>query len=129
MGQSEVSVDIDHSADAVWNVVRDFGGIAQWMPGIDSCTLSGDKRTLATRGIEIVERNLGVDDEARTASYGIVGGGLSVDHHEATVTVSERSPDTCRVVWSFSVEPETLMPVLSQSYGGALQALARYLDT
>jgi carbon monoxide dehydrogenase subunit G len=124
MGQGEAQIDIDRPADEVWAVVSDFGGIGDWMPGIDRCTVSGQDRTISLLGMEIVERNYGVDATTRTASYGIVGGGLSVDHHRATITVHERDGG-CRVRWSFEVEPDTLVPVMAQTYQGALEALAK----
>jgi carbon monoxide dehydrogenase subunit G len=128
VGQGEVQIEIDRPAADVWEVVSDFGGIGSWMPGIDRCTVSGQDRTLSLLGMEIVERNYGVDDAARTASYGIVGGGLAVDHHRATISVTDRDGG-CRVRWSFEVEPETLVPVMAQTYQGALEALAARLST
>ncbi len=124
MGRAEVEIDIDRPAAAVWDVVRDFGGLARWMPGIDSCTVDGDTRTLAVLGTEIIERHLGTDDERRETRYSIVGGGVPVTHHQATITVAERGSDACHVTWAFEVEPETLVPVLTQSYTAALKALA-----
>ncbi len=124
MGRSEVEIDVDRPADAVWQVLRDFGGLARWMPGIDACTVDGDTRTLSVLGTEIVERHLGTDDVQRRTRYSIVGGGVPVTRHEATVSVEERGPDACHVTWAFEVEPDTLVPVLAQSYQAALQALA-----
>ncbi len=124
MGRAEVEVDIDRPADSVWQVVRDFGGLARWMPGIDSCTVDGDTRTLSVMGTEVVERHLGTDDTERRTRYSIVGGGIPVTRHEATVSVADRGPDACHVSWAFEVEPEPLVPLLTQSYQAALQALA-----
>lgn len=127
MGQGEAQIDIDRPAEAVWQIVRDFGGIGTWMPGIESCTVDGEDRTLSLMGMEIVERNYGVDDAARTASYGIVGGALAVDHHRATIAVVDTGSGSARVTWSFEVEPDTMVPVMAQTYQGALDALAKHL--
>ena len=45
MAKGTVETSIDRSADDVWKVVRDFGGLADYMPGIDKCTVDGDVRT------------------------------------------------------------------------------------
>jgi len=50
MGSATNEIDIDRPADDVWKVVRDFGGLAAWMPGIDSCRVEGDDRILEMMG-------------------------------------------------------------------------------
>jgi carbon monoxide dehydrogenase subunit G len=126
MAQGEAQIDIDRPAEAVWQIVRDFGGVGTWMPGIDRCTVEGDDRTLSLLGMEIVERNYGVDDTARTARYGIVGGALPVEHHRATITVTETASGA-HVTWAFEVAPDNLGPVMSQTYQSALDALAVHM--
>jgi carbon monoxide dehydrogenase subunit G len=37
MGSVTNEIDIDRPADEVWKLVRDFGGIDDWIPGIDAC--------------------------------------------------------------------------------------------
>src|SRR5438105_1523960 len=39
MGKGQHELAINRSADDVWKVVSDFGGLAAWMPGIESCEL------------------------------------------------------------------------------------------
>lgn len=126
MGQAEASIDIARGADEVWAVVGDFGGLG-WMPGVDSCTVSGDDRTLSMLGMEIVERQLARDDAARSISYGIVSGSLPVDHHVATITVSP-SGDGSHVTWAVDVAPDSLTDIMQQTYAGALEALKKRLE-
>jgi len=42
MASAISEIDIARSADDVWNVTGDFGGLAGWMPGIESCKVDGD---------------------------------------------------------------------------------------
>ena len=55
MANGKAEISIDRSPDDVWKLVRDFGGLADWMPGIESCTVDGDVRTIGMMGIEIKE--------------------------------------------------------------------------
>lgn len=126
MGQAQASIDIDRDADAVWAVAGDFGGLA-WMPGVESCTVDGDDRTLSMLGMEIVERQLGRDDAARRLSYGIVGGSLPVDRHVATITVTPAGAGA-HVTWDVEVLPDTLTDIMVQTYQGALGALKERLE-
>lgn len=126
MGQAQASIDIERDPDAVWAVVGDFGGLG-WMPGIDSCTVAGEDRTLAMMGMEIVERLLGRDEAARSITYGIVGGSLPVDKHVATITVNPAGAGS-HVTWDVEVAPDTLTDIMQQTYQGALGALKERLE-
>ena len=63
MAQGEAVIDIDRSPDDVWALLRGFGTINEWMPGIDSCTVEGDVRTIGTMGIEIKEQLRELDEK------------------------------------------------------------------
>ena len=56
MADGKAEVKIAKSPDEVWDLVGNFGGLADWMPGVDSCELDGDVRKLQTMGLEIHEQ-------------------------------------------------------------------------
>jgi carbon monoxide dehydrogenase subunit G len=120
-------IDIARSADEVWKVVGDFGGIAGWMPGIESCTVDGDVRTISMSGLEIGERLAQRDDGGRVLVYGIASGPAPVDHHEATITVTPAGSGS-HVTWAVDVEPETMLPLFEQIYGQSLEALKQHVE-
>jgi carbon monoxide dehydrogenase subunit G len=126
MGQRTADIDIDKTPDEVWAVVSNFGGLADWMPGIDACTVEGDDRTISMLGIELVEHLFECDDSARSLTYGIVSGGLTVDKHRATVTVTPAGSGS-HVTWSVEVEPDSLGDIMGQTYEGSLQGLKEHL--
>jgi len=41
MGRIHTSVVIDAPIERAWSVVRDFGGIADWIPGVLKCRIEG----------------------------------------------------------------------------------------
>lgn len=127
MGQAKAEIDVDSSPDQVWAVVGDFGGIGKWMPGIESCTVEGEDRTLSMLGMSIVERLYDRDDDARSITYGIVGGDLSVAEHRATIAVEPSPGGGSHVTWAVTVEPDTLTDVMQQTYQGSLEALEGHL--
>ncbi|HWS47024.1 MAG TPA: SRPBCC family protein, partial [Acidimicrobiia bacterium] len=65
MGKARAEIGIGKSPDEVWAVAGDFGGIGDWMPGVESCVIDGDDRILRLMGMEIVERLVRRDDDAR----------------------------------------------------------------
>ena len=38
MAERNAEVSIDRSPNDVWKLVREFGGLAEWMPGVETCT-------------------------------------------------------------------------------------------
>src|SRR5262245_65060607 len=85
-GRAEISVDV--SPDDAWKLLREFGGLDQWMPGIESCTVDGDVRTLAMMGIEIKEQLRTLDDDTRTIAYSVVDSPMkNLESHLATIHV------------------------------------------
>ena len=127
MAKGISEIEIARSADDVWKVVGDFGGLAGWMPGIETCTVDGDVRTISMSGMEIGERLARRDDSERVLAYGIVSGPAPVDRHEATITVTPAGAGS-HVTWAVDVEPESMLPMFEQIYGQSLEALKKHVE-
>jgi carbon monoxide dehydrogenase subunit G len=125
MGSAISEIDIDKPADDVWAVVKDYGGLADWSPGIDECTLEGDERTLKMFGLEIVERRLSSDDAKRQLVYSVISG-AGLTHHQATITVTLKDAGS-HVTWAVDVEPDEMVGMLKGGYDGALKALKAHV--
>ena len=125
VGKGHAEITIDKPADAVWAVAGDFGGIGEWMPGIESCVLDGDDRILKMMGMEITERLIRCNNDDRTISYGIVGG-VPVGNHEATITVIPDGSGSL-VTWDVEVEPDDMTEMMQGIYQQSLQALKDHL--
>ncbi len=126
MGQGKAEVDIKRSPEEVWAVVGDFGGIAGWMPGMESCRVDGQDRILETMGMTITERLLSRDDAARTISYSIVDG-VPVEKHEAVITVST-TDDGCHVTWAVEAVPDEMADLMNSVYQQSLDALKVHVE-
>jgi len=126
MGKARAEIDIDKPADAVWSVVGDFGGIATWMPGVESCVVDGDDRVLKIMGLDVIERLERRDDDERVIVYGIVGG-VPVGNHKATISVTDTG-DGSHVTWDVEVEPDEMTDFMHQTYQQSLEALRTHLS-
>ena len=132
---AKISVNEDYAASAasVWQKLSDFGGLADWMPGVKNCEVNGEGigavRTLAMGPVKIVEKLESLDDDACRLSYSLVEGPMPLKNFLATIEVSETSPSSCRVEWSAvfdlpgGVSEEKIAPGLERGYGGGLKAL------
>ncbi len=127
MGKGQVEIDVDRPADQVWAVVADFGGLAAWMPGIESCTLEGDTRKLSTMGLQLAEQLKGKDDDARRLSYSVVEG-APLEHHLVTITVTPDG-DNSHVTWEYEVEPDPMTELIGGTYKSAIEALKKHCES
>jgi uncharacterized membrane protein len=126
MGTGQASIDIDQSADKVWAVVSDFGGIGSWMPGIDACRVEGDRRILDTMGMTITEELVKKDDGSRALTYAIVDG-APVESHEAVITVTPAG-GSCQVTWDVEAAPDEMADLMVAIYQQALEALKAHAE-
>jgi carbon monoxide dehydrogenase subunit G len=129
MGTATNEIDIDRSADEVWKLVRDFGGLAGWMPGIDSCRVEGNDRILEMMGMELTETLVRCDDDTRTLAYSITKSPMPVEHHEATITVTSTGDSTSHVTYGVEVRPDSMVEPVSGAYAGALRALKSRVES
>jgi carbon monoxide dehydrogenase subunit G len=110
MASVKVTDRIEASADRVWDLVRDFGGIQRFAAGIESVSVTGQGvgsvRTLTMPGgLTLQERLEALDERSRTLSYSIVGAHpLPFDEYLATIRLAEDG-DGCQIDWSSTFTP------------------------
>ncbi|HVA07794.1 MAG TPA: SRPBCC family protein [Acidimicrobiales bacterium] len=121
MADGEVDVTVDAPPDEVWAKVGDFGGVADFLPGIDTFRLEGDDRIIGMFGMEIRERLLSRDDASRSISYSVIDG-VPIESHKATMTVVPEG-DGSKVTWAYSVLPDEMAPIFGDTYKAGLAAI------
>lgn len=119
---------VARAPEDVWKLVGQFGGLDTWMPGIESCVVAGDVRTISLTGMEIEEQLRDLDDSARRITYSVIKSPVPLEHHEATITV-EPDGDGSRVAWDVEVRPDEMLPIFVSTYEGALQAVKQILES
>jgi carbon monoxide dehydrogenase subunit G len=125
VAHGQAAIDIDASADDVWAVIGDFGGIGGWMPGIDSCRVDGEDRILEMMGMEITERLVSKDDAGRVLTYSITKG-APVETHQAVITVTPTG-STSHVTWDIDATPDEMTEVMATIYQQSLEALKTHV--
>ncbi len=122
MAAGAVDVTIAATPDEVWEKVGDFAGVGVLFPALESFRMEGDDRIIGMFGMEIRERLLARDEEARVLTYSVVGG-VPIESHTATISV-EPDGEGSKVIWAYDVSPDEMAPIFGDSYQGALAALA-----
>jgi hypothetical protein len=112
MASVKVVDSVEASADRVWDLLRDFGGLDRFAAGIEDCQVEGEGvgavRTLSMPGgLKLQERLEAFDDAGRSLSYAIIGEHpLPLDDYLSTVRVVEESDGRCTIEWSSEFQPK-----------------------
>jgi carbon monoxide dehydrogenase subunit G len=109
MASVKVSDRINASADKVWDLIGDFGGIERYSKGFKSVSCVGSGvgaiRTITLpNDAQIQERCELLDAARRTLDYSIVAGALPLTGYLARIQLFEDGDGT-RIEWSSSFEP------------------------
>jgi len=121
MAERTAEIDVDGTPDDVWALIGDFGGIAGWMPGMESCRVEGENRILDTMGMTITEKLIARDDATRAITYAIVDG-VPVESHQATITVTAAG-DGSHVTWVVDATPDDMADLMQGIYQSSLEAV------
>jgi len=106
----KVSERVEASADRVWDLFRDFGGIQRFTSGFEKVEVSGSGigavRTITLPGgAALQERLEAFDDRGRKLQYAIVSGPIPVSNYLATIEVKDEGK-ACRIDWSSHFAPK-----------------------
>ena len=139
MAKVLVEEEIGASAESVWELVRDFGGIVKWGGGaVTDVAVEGEGigavRTITVAGGATLQERLEAYDEAgRSFSYSFTGELLlPLNDYLATLTVVAVGSASCRVEWGSSFEPNGVSEeqaigmvegIYRNGIGGIVQAL------
>ena len=128
MASGTTETTIDRSPDEVWKLVRDFGGLDTWMPGVEWCTVDGDVRTIGMMGIEVKEQLRELDDAARRLSYSVVESPMgNLESHLVTIAIDPEGPGS-RVTWSVDVSPDELLGLFLPIYESSVVEIKKKLE-
>jgi carbon monoxide dehydrogenase subunit G len=128
MADGKAEISIDKSPDDVWKLVREFGGLETWMPGVETCVVDGDTRTIGLMGIQIKEQLRSLDDTARTISYSVVESPMdNLESHVATISVTPEGSGS-HLTWAVDVVPDELLGLFVPVYEGSVVELKKKLE-
>jgi carbon monoxide dehydrogenase subunit G len=129
MADGKAEISIDRSPDEVWKLVREFGGLEQWMPGVETCVVDGDVRTIGMMGFEVKEKLRGCDDAARRFSYSLIESPMgNLESHLVTIAVDPEGSGS-HVTWSVEIEPDDLLALFLPIYESSVVELKKKIES
>jgi carbon monoxide dehydrogenase subunit G len=129
MASGKAEISIDRSPDEVWKLLREFGGLADWMPGVDTCVVDGDVRTLGMMGMEVKERLEKLDDDNRVIAYSLFEAPIpNLESHLCTISVSPEGNGS-HVTWAVEVAPDDLLGIFLPIYEGSIGEIKKKVES
>ena len=129
MADGKAEISIDRSPDDIWKVIRQFGTIDEWRPGVESCSVDGDVRTIGMMGIEVKEQLRELDDDARRISYSLIESPIgNLEAHLVTIAVDPEGAGS-HLAWSVTVTPDELLGLFLPLYEGSVAALKQKFES
>jgi carbon monoxide dehydrogenase subunit G len=121
-------VTIARPPDEVWAVVGDPTRLPEWFPGIVSCTVEGDTRSVTTgSGITLPEQLVTIDRLQRRFQYRVTG--PIFREHLASIDVLGIDNGTRSVVvYATDADPATMALILGGAAGNALVHLRKLME-
>ena len=127
LGSIRHEIRIHRPAATVWALAGDPTRLAEWFPGIASCTVDGTHRVITTdTGIPLPEELTVQDPIQRRFQYRIDVGIFT--YHRGTIDVIDLDDDTCLVVYSTDADPRTMALTIGGGTRGALEELKRLME-
>ncbi len=129
MATLRTHLTIDRPADEVWSVVSDAGSISAWFPMVATSSLDGDTRHCELDGGVPLDEEIVTNDAAlRRFQYRIVGGGVPVESHLATIDVLDHGGSSL-VLYSTEVTPDEIAGTLGPAVEDGLKGLKSYCES
>ena len=108
------TLKLECSAASLWNILSDVTR-CDWVPTIDSINLEGDCRVFEMEGMgKVKERILLLDNEYMKLKYSAVETPAPIEHHLATMQVTEIDDFSCQLDWTTEIEPEIFAEAIHQ---------------
>jgi hypothetical protein len=137
MAKASARAVIDGSAEAVWKVAGEFGGIAGWHPAITTSDFepgkagdtAGSIRVCALEnGANLREEQVARSDAERYYSYNFLEAPIPVENYLGNIRVFEEGTGRARVEWTSTfdcaAEAETeMVDMFAGIYQAGLDAL------
>jgi carbon monoxide dehydrogenase subunit G len=128
MTSTRAEITISRPVDQVWAVVADGAAIATWMPGVESCDVTGDIRVAVLAGRRLTEK-ISVDHTQRRFTYEILDRGAPppIEAHQGSLQVYPTDGGAL-VVYAHDVKPDELAERFQAASVRALRGLKDYCE-
>ena len=88
------------TAQKLWSILSDISR-CDWVPTINEITLDGECRIFEMEGMGIVKEKILLNDDSKMMlQYSAIETRTPIDHHLATMHVTEIDENSCTLIWT-----------------------------
>jgi hypothetical protein len=111
MQNVKINGTIDTSADNVWELVSDFGGLDIFVEAVERCTVKGQGagavRTLTLQdGGKVEEKLESFDNDKMVLEYSILESPMPIKNYTGRMEVNKLNDNQSEFIWSSTFEAE-----------------------
>ena len=121
------SVNFNHSAKVVWEIISDISR-SDWLPTVNKISIIDDCRVFEMDGMgSIKERILECNHETMTLKYSAIETRAPIKHHLATMQLISKGNDICELEWTTEIDPEVFSDAIYQGMLISVEGLKKVL--
>lgn len=128
LGSVRHHIRINRPVADVWKLAGDPALLHEWFPGVVSCKVEGNTRTIVTgSGLPMPEEILVNDAVQRRFQYRLM---LPLfKHHRGTIDAIDMGDGTTLMIYSTEADPRAMALTIAGGTAGALDELKRQMET
>jgi hypothetical protein len=116
------------AASNLWEILSDVTR-CDWIDTVDNIEMEGDCRVFKMSGMgKIKERIINLDNESMELQYSAVETVAPINHHLATIKISEATNNKCFLDWTTEIDPEMFADAIHQGMLISISGLRKVLD-
>ena len=116
------------TAQKLWSILSDVSR-CDWVPTINEITFDGECRIFEMEGMGIVkEKILLNDDNKMMLQYSAIETRTPIDHHLATMHVTEIDENSCTLTWTTEIDPEIFGDAVHQGMLVSIEGIKKVIN-
>ena len=121
-------VIFNSAANNLWKILSDVTR-CDWIDTVDDIVMEGDCRVFKMAGMgKIKERIIKLDNNSMELQYSAVETVAPINHHLATIKISEVTANESILDWTTEIDPEMFADAIHQGMLISINGLRKVLD-
>ena len=115
------------SAKKLWSILSDVSR-CDWVPSVEEIRIEGDCRVFEMEGMgKVKEQILLNDDNKMKLQYSAIETRAPINHHLASMQVSEIDENTCKFSWTTEIDPEVFAKAIHHGMMISIDGIKRVI--